>query len=106
MQQLDELNTQLIALLEELIHIPAENEETDELVLNLQDVVGQRQIILDTLLADTTMTDTDYLQQQFKLTQEFTAKATIVMAQRQALLHAGSQNKRQINVYKTIDSNR
>lgn len=97
---------QLTELLEILTHIPAENEETDELVSNLLEQVGQRQTFLNVLLADANMTDTDYLQQQLALTQEFAVKAAIVMAERQALLHAGSQHKRQINVYKTIDSTR
>jgi hypothetical protein len=84
----------------------AEHESADELVSILQELVGQRQFLLDAIIADANMTDVDYLQLQLELTLEFTDKANIIMADRQALLHAGSKNKRQISVYKTIDLNR
>ena len=105
-KQLDELNVLLSETLNNLTQIPAEEPQTDELVSNLQVLVGERQLLLDVLVADANMTDVEYLQRQLDLTQEYTSKASVVMADRQALLHAGSKNKRQISVYKTIDSNR
>lgn len=106
MKQLDELNAVLSETLNNLTQIPAEEPQTDELVSNLQVLVGERQLLLDVLVADANMTDVEYLQRQLDLTQEYTSKASVVMADRQTLLHAGSKNKRQISVYKTIDSNR
>nr|WP_211085864.1 MULTISPECIES: flagella biosynthesis chaperone for FliD, FliT [Shewanella] len=92
--------------LNKLTQLPAEEPQSDELVSNLQVLVGERQILLNVLVADANMTDVDYLQHQLELTQEYTSKASIVMADRQALLHAGNKNKRQISVYETIDLNR
>ncbi|MEI8613946.1 flagella biosynthesis chaperone for FliD, FliT [Shewanella sp. PP-He15 brown] len=106
MKQLDELNVLLSEILNKLTQLPAEESQSDELVSNLQVLVGERQILLNVLVADANMTDVDYLQHQLELTQEYTGKASVVMADRQALLHAGNKNKRQISVYKTIDLNR
>ncbi|MGL5025679.1 MAG: flagella biosynthesis chaperone for FliD, FliT [Shewanella oncorhynchi] len=106
MKQLDDLNVMLSETLTKLILIPAEEMQTDELVSNLQVLVGERQILLNVLVADANMTDVEYLQHQLELTQEYTSKASVVMADRQALLHAGNKNKRQISVYETIDLNR
>ncbi|MCU8011329.1 flagella biosynthesis chaperone for FliD, FliT [Shewanella sp. SM74] len=106
MKQLDELNVLLSEILNKLTQLPAESPQSDELVSNLQVLVGERQILLNVLVADANMTDVDYLQHQLELTQEYTGKASVVMADRQALLHAGNKNKRQISVYETIDLNR
>ncbi|MFB2659222.1 flagella biosynthesis chaperone for FliD, FliT [Shewanella mangrovisoli] len=106
MKQLDELNVALEQVLEQLRRIPAEDVQTDNLVSNLHGMVGERQLLLNVLVADTNMTDANYLQRQLALTQDFSKKASIIMADRQALLHASSKNKRQISVYETIDSNR
>lgn len=106
MKQLDELNVLLSENLNKLTQLPAEEPQSDELVSNLQVLVGVRQILLNVLVADANMTDVDYLQHQLELTQEYTGKASVVMADRQALLHAGNKNKRQISVYETIDLNR
>lgn len=106
MKQLDELNIALSELLSQLTRIPAEDLQTDDLVSNLHMMVGERQLLLNVLVTDADMTDANYLQRQLELTQDFTSKASIIMADRQALLHAGSKNKRKISVYETIDSNR
>ncbi|MGL5048584.1 MAG: flagella biosynthesis chaperone for FliD, FliT [Shewanella sp.] len=106
MKQLDELNVLLSAILNNLTQLPAEEPESDDLVSNLQVLIVERQLLLDVLVADANMTDVEYLQRQLGLTKEFTIKANHIMADRQALLHAGSKNNRQISVYKTIDSDR
>ncbi|MFB2721295.1 flagella biosynthesis chaperone for FliD, FliT [Shewanella xiamenensis] len=106
MKQLDELNISLAQVLEQLKRIPAENPQTDDLVSNLQSMVDERQLLLNVLVADANMTDANYLQRQLEFTQDFSKKASIIMADRQALLHASNKNKRQISVYETIDSNR
>lgn len=106
MKQLDELNIALSELLSQLTRIPAEDLQTDDLVSNLHMMVGERQLLLNVLVTDADMTDANYLQRQLELTQDFTSKASFIMADRQALLHASSKNKRKISVYETIDSNR
>lgn len=106
MKQLDELNVLLSEILNKLTQLPAEEPESDDLVSNLQVLIVERQLLLNVLVADANMTDVDYLQLQLQLTQEYTSKASIVMADRQALLHTGNKNKRQISVYETIDLNR
>ncbi|MFC3140833.1 flagella biosynthesis chaperone for FliD, FliT [Shewanella submarina] len=106
MQALDELNTQLTELLGKLTALPAEDETVDNLVSDLLALVGKRQLLLNTLLADESFTDKAYLQQQLALTESFTRQSTEMRAHRQALLHLGSKSKRQVNVYKAIDANR
>lgn len=106
MKQLDELNIALSELLSQLTRIPAEDLQTDDLVSNLHIMVGERQLLLNVLVTDADMTDANYLQRQLEFTQDFSKKASIIMADRQALLHASNKNKRQISVYETIDSNR
>lgn len=106
MKQLDELNIALSELLSQLTRIPAEDLQTDDLVSNLHVMVGERQLLLNVLVTDADITDANYFQRQLELTQDFTSKASAIMADRQALLHAGSKNKRKISVYETIDSNR
>ena len=106
MKQLDKLNIELSEVLSTLIKIPAEELQSDDLVSNLLVLVGERQVLLSLLLNDDKIDDTDYLQHQLDLTEKFTIQSNVIMADRQALLHASSKNKRQINVYETIDSNR
>lgn len=106
MKQLDELNIQLSEVLSKLIKIPAEEPQSDDMVSNLLKLVGERQVLLSLLLNDDKMDDADYLQYQLDLNETFTIQSNVIMADRQALLHASSKNKRQINVYETIDSNR
>lgn len=106
MQELDQINEQLKKVLEKLSTTQAEDESSDELVSNLQELVRARQLLLDALLADESMTDRTYLQAQLELTRQFASQSTGLRADRQELLHLGSKSKRQINVYKTIDANR
>ncbi|MGI1944575.1 flagella biosynthesis chaperone for FliD, FliT [Shewanella morhuae] len=106
MKQLDELNIELSEVLSILIKTPAEELQSDDLVSNLLSLVGERQVLVSLLLSDDKMDDADYLQHQLDLTKTFTIQSNVIMADRQALLHVSSKNKRQINVYETIDSNR
>ena len=106
MKQLDELNIQLSEVLSKLIKTPAEEPQSDDMVSNLLKLVGERQVLLSLLLNDDKMDNADYLQYQLDLTETFTIQSNVIMADRQALLHVSSKNKRQINVYETIDSNR
>lgn len=103
---LHQLNDELDALLDKLNLVPAEDEPTDELVSYLQDLVGKRQSLLVNAFENATAADAVELKKQITLSQSFEAKANMIKAHRQSLLHAGRKSKRQLNMYKTIDSNR
>ncbi len=106
MKELDELNIALELVLTKLQQIPAEDSASDDLVSNLQLLVEERQQLLSQLTADVEPANADYLQRQLSLTQDFARRASVIMADRQALLQLGSRNKRKIGVYQSIDSNR
>ncbi|WP_394200728.1 hypothetical protein [Shewanella waksmanii] len=106
MQTLDEVNRAVSETLAKLDSLPAEDEHTDELVSNLQELIGKRQLLLDVLLKAPKDEDRELLESQLKLTREFEVLAKSVLQHRQELLHIGRKNKRQVNVYKSIDSNR
>ncbi|GIU50850.1 flagella biosynthesis chaperone for FliD FliT [Shewanella sairae] len=103
---LNQLNEELEVLLDKLNQIPAEDESTDDLVSNLQLLVGKRQFLLTNVFASATAADEDELKKQIMLTRSFEEKAMALKEHRQSLLHVGSKSKRQLNVYKNIDSNR
>ncbi|WP_299791347.1 hypothetical protein [uncultured Shewanella sp.] len=100
--ELEKVNHSLSEILVELEKIPAENETADELVLNLQKLVGERQLLLDQMLTSPTDEDKPLLEDQLALTQKFEQQARGVLQHRQELLHLGKKSKRQINVYKSI----
>lgn len=99
---LEKLNHSISKTLLELEKVPAENEAADELVLNLHELVGQRQILLDELLTFPKDEDRPVLESQLALTQQFEQQARRVLQHRQELLHFGLKSKRQINIYKSI----
>ncbi|MGS0824749.1 hypothetical protein ACVBIO_02965 [Shewanella sp. 0m-8] len=103
---LHQLNDELDTLLDKLNTVPAEDETTDELVSYLQELVGKRQSLLVNAFKDATAADAVELKKQITLSQSFEAKANMIKAHRQSLLHAGRKSKQQLNMYKTIDSNR
>ncbi|WP_137226475.1 flagella biosynthesis chaperone for FliD, FliT [Shewanella sp. MEBiC00475] len=83
-----------------------ETEEFDKLVLDLQELVTKRQNLLDVLIADDSFVQKDYLQRQLELTLSLEVKAKLVMKSLHAEIHLGKKNQRQVNVYKSIDSDR
>jgi hypothetical protein len=83
-----------------------EDEAVSDLVSQLHNLVGERQSILETLVADPLFVDREWLEQQFDMTQTLIKQSTRILDFRQSLLQVGNKTKRQINVYKTIDSNR
>ncbi|MGI2853471.1 flagella biosynthesis chaperone for FliD, FliT [Shewanella algae] len=103
-EELEQINELLRRALDCLLTIPAEDERTDELVSNLQELVDRRQTLLQTLIAQ--VQDPNVLKEQLELTAVFEQHAKTIRQQRQDLLALRSQNKRQVNVYKTIDANR
>ncbi|QSX39687.1 hypothetical protein [Shewanella cyperi] len=106
MIELDELNVHIAELLSKLAELPAESVEADELVSNLQVVIGQRQFLLSSLIASASAEDRGRLQQQLEITLQFEKQAVTLMEQRRELLSLESKSKRQINIYKTIDADR
>ncbi|WP_350999823.1 flagella biosynthesis chaperone for FliD, FliT [Shewanella sp. TB7-MNA-CIBAN-0143] len=81
-------------------------EEFDELVLNLQELVTKRQNLLNALIADDSFVQRDYLQRQLELTLSLEVKAKLVLNSLHSEIHLGKKNQRQVNVYKSIDSDR
>ncbi|MFT5788872.1 flagella biosynthesis chaperone for FliD, FliT [Shewanella sp. GutDb-MelDb] len=104
--QLTAVDTAMTELLEKLEKMQFENDDTDILVFKLQEVISARQILIGQLVADSQFEDRTYLQAQADKTLEFEHRAKKVLADREALLRGLRKGKRQINVYKTIDSNR
>lgn len=103
---LDNLNLKLTDVLARLDEMPAEDDDVEQLVSNLHHLVSQRQILLDELIADDTVTDRVYLELQWQLTQTYLNEIKKAMLHRRDLLVLGQKNRRQINVYKNIDSDR
>lgn len=103
---LDSINLKLTDVLVRLDEMPAEDDDVEQLVSNLQHLVSQRQILLDELIADDTVTDRAYLELQWQLTQTYLNEIKKAMLHRRDLLVLGQKNRRQINVYKNIDSDR
>jgi hypothetical protein len=81
-------------------------EEFDELVLNLQELVVKRQNLLNVLIADYSFTQRDYLEHQLELTLSLEVKAKLVMNSLHSEIHLGKKNQRQLDVYKSINSDR
>ena len=105
-EQLVTVDGAMTELLNNLEKIQFEDDETDDLVLNLQEVISARQILIGQLVADSQFEDRSYLQMQADKTTEFEHRAKKVLADREALLRGMRKGKRQTNLYKTIDSNR
>ncbi len=106
MNELEKVNQDLALSLLHLDEIDVNDDKGDELVSELQGLLSQRQKLLELLVADNEFDDRAYLEEQLQLTLKYKIQASKVMRHRQDLLHNGKKSQRQINVYKTIDSNR
>ncbi|MDF0532969.1 hypothetical protein PY479_01600 [Shewanella sp. A32] len=102
--QLDELNKELGILMDEILSLPVDDENTEVLVSNLQDVVSRRQNLLSMYLSE--IKDKQLLKRQLLLSKKFEEKAKKILQQRQDLLSVMQKGKRQLNVYKSVDANR
>ncbi|MCL1057830.1 hypothetical protein L2729_07415 [Shewanella gelidimarina] len=105
MQSLSELNIKLVEVLKELQIVAVEDETSDELVLSLHVMVGERQLLLVSVFENASIEDAIEMEKQLGLTKVFEAQAKTILKHRQTLLHAGRKSKRQLNVYKAIDTN-
>lgn len=105
MQSLSELNAELEKVLAKLNQVEAEDDSTDELVSHLHELVGKRQLLLDSIFANVTDADAAQLKMQLSITQSFEVQAKVIKEHRQSLLHVRRKSKRQLNIYKAIDAN-
>jgi hypothetical protein len=105
MIKLDTINSDLMALLTLIEKIPAESIDADNLVLKLQDLIGERQHIVDSLINDLKV-EPSMLNQEIDLTKEMLLRSQVILKNRQDLLNLRKANKRRIGIYKNIESDR
>lgn len=105
---IDDLDTTSEQCKTVLNHLKNKNdiEEFDELVLKLQELIAKRQNLLDALITDYSFTQRGYLERQLELTLSLEVKAKLVLNSLHSEIHLGKKNQRQVNVYKSIDSDR
>ncbi|QUN06849.1 flagella biosynthesis chaperone for FliD, FliT [Shewanella yunxiaonensis] len=103
-KQLDELNKELGILMDEILSLPVDDEKTEILVSNLQGMVSRRQNLLSMYLNE--IKDKQLLNEQLLLSKKFEDTAKKIQQERQDLLSVLKKGKRQLNVYKSVDSNR
>ena len=106
MSELDGINQLIIRLLSEIESIPAENEETDNLVSKLHELFQQRQLFIEQIINNELSVDEKALREQIDLTNQLKKRAQAISQNRKDLLSIGKSNKRKIQVYKAIDSDR
>ena len=104
--KIENVNNNLLLLLSNIQNSAPMDDGVDELVSDLQLNISQRQQYLNSLLEDKTYSDAEFLKQQYGFTQVLIDKSNQVLQGRQSLLLKEKTNKRQINIYKSIDSNR
>ncbi|MBR9726762.1 hypothetical protein ACFOD0_07715 [Shewanella intestini] len=104
-KNIDQLNQNIEATLKNIADIPAEDEKSDELVQSLLELVGKRQSFVAQFISSDDI-GADTLQKQLALTKKYTEQVKVALQHRQDLLSKGRSNKRQINVYQSINSNR
>jgi hypothetical protein len=106
LEDIKQLDVNILACMGKIEKMHPEDESVTELVLELQVLVERRQNIVETLVADPLFVDREILEQQFDMTQTLIKQSTKILNFQQSLLQVGNKTKRQINVYKAIDSNR
>ncbi|MGI2111706.1 flagella biosynthesis chaperone for FliD, FliT [Shewanella frigidimarina] len=106
LNRINDVNNKLMYVIDKIENSKPEDEAVSDLVSELQSLIEMRQSLLHALVADINFTDREILEQQYDLTQTLIKQSQKIMDFRQTLLQAGNTTKRQINVYKVIDSNR
>jgi len=106
MSELDNVNHLISSVLSEIESISAENEESDNLVSKLHDLFQMRQLFIDKIINNELNVDEKALREQIDLTKQLSNRAKAISQNRKDLLSVGKSNKRKIQVYKAIDSNR
>ena len=106
LDDIKELNRDILSCMEHIEQKKPEDESISELVLNLHNLVERRQIILNVLTSTPSFTDREWFEQQFDVTLALIKQSTRILDFRHSLVQVGIKTKRQINVYKAIDSDR
>ncbi|PKH33202.1 flagella biosynthesis chaperone for FliD, FliT [Shewanella sp. ALD9] len=106
LNRINYINNKLMFFIDKIEKSKPEDEFLSDLVSELLILIETRQGLINALVADTNFTDRELLEQQYDLTQTLIKQSQKIMDFRQTLLQAGNTTKRQINVYKAIDSNR
>jgi hypothetical protein len=106
LETIKELNLNIRACMEQIEQRKPEDESVLDLALKLQEFVAGRQSFLNALIADPLFVDRELLAQQFDMTQTLLKQSNRILSFQQSLIQIGNKTKRQINVYKAIDSSR
>lgn len=97
----------LLGLVNRLADLPAEDPCADGLVEEVAELIVQRQMFIDSILADDCAgQNAELILALLDETQALTYQCQPLLAHRQALLHLGHRHKQQVSIYKTIDANR
>ncbi|MDO6641101.1 hypothetical protein Q4557_14165 [Shewanella sp. 5_MG-2023] len=103
---LKNINQLIDETLNELENLASEDEKSDELVLKLQVLVQKRQILLDDFADENVEVVRTVLNEQLLITQVFEKRARKILSHIQSLLNLKKKNKRQINLYQSVDANK
>lgn len=104
--KIKDITAKLLSNILNVQNLTPDSDEVDKLVSDLQVDIETRRELLEGLLKDESFVDRDFLVEQFDFTQSLIKQSNKVMQVRQALLKQDNTSKRQINIYKSIDSNR
>lgn len=105
-QQLTEINSNILLCMDKINEIKPVDEQFYILVLELQDLVGKREVCLRALVSNQGFINSQFLVEQFNFTQILMKQSTKVMDDCKALVQVDNNAKRQIKAYKAIESNR
>ncbi|MBB1428531.1 hypothetical protein H5181_19030 [Shewanella sp. SG44-2] len=103
-KKISELDEQINSLLDKIENVSAEELESDELVSSLLEYVKDRQFLVGELLSNEN--DQVELTLAYELSHLFSARATKLLRHRQDLINLSKSNKRKIDAYKNISSDR
>ncbi|KFZ36906.1 hypothetical protein HR45_13985 [Shewanella mangrovi] len=102
--ELEQKNADIDALLDVLVTLPFEDEQSDILVSKLQELINDRQKMLSQFIA--VEKNAESLKEQLEVTRRLELKASEIRQHRRDLMLTKSRKSRQLNVYKSVDSNR
>ncbi|WP_025821649.1 hypothetical protein [Shewanella marina] len=105
-QRLAQCNAMIEQVLAELNSITAEDLQSDDLVLNLQSLINDRQQAVTNVITDPLVEDAAWLTSQISLTEDYSQQLIKLKDHRQQLLYARKSNQRRVGVYQSIEANR
>ncbi|MCH1924564.1 hypothetical protein L9G74_08450 [Shewanella sp. C32] len=104
MDRIERVNQELKDTLDQLLVIPIEDERSDQLVQQVQQLVTSRQQLLAQLIQ--VETDANILQAQVDIGRELEEKAKDVREYRKNLIVSSNNKQRQLKIYNSVDANR